>query len=263
MDFIAGIDWAAPAVLASLLAALIATLGLFSVWRSEEWAVRNSTYLAAFAAGVLLTTAVFLMPEGFKTTPLAPLLILLGYSLLYLINSIMTTGGDHQSAGALVSLMAIGFHSYIDGFEYGILFDHNIFLGIMASLGLVTHEFAEGVLLYVLLRLSKVPSSLALILAFVGAAVTTPLGAVTSQFVLVMVDPEMTGMLLSVAAGALLYVGATHLTEHMREGRRGSTIGAYALGMIFALGFNALNVADEGVRMDHQTIESTLPISPR
>ncbi len=46
---------------ASLVAALVTTIGIVVVQRHEDWGRQNSSYFAAFAAGVLVTVS-FLHP---------------------------------------------------------------------------------------------------------------------------------------------------------------------------------------------------------
>ena len=65
----------------------------------------------------------------------------------------------------------------------------------------------------------------ALGLAFLAAAVTTPLGTAVSYPVVSRIDPPVLGALLSLSAGALIYVGATHLLPRTeREPRRFSLV---------------------------------------
>ena len=233
-----------PAVAASLVAALIASAGLLAAATTTGWAERNAPYFTAFAAGVLVTTALTLLPEAAGATAAAPFAALLGYLVLYGVNL-----GFRESAGAIVApLMAIGLHSFVDGLEYGILFRHDTYVGLLASLGLIAHEFAEGVILYAVLRGAGLRATMALLGAFVGAALTTPLGALVSQPLLGALDATGLGLLLAGAAGALLYVGATHLPTHITRGRRGSLIAVYLLGVALSLSLSATHY---GLGEDH------------
>jgi zinc transporter ZupT len=238
------VDTASPAVLASLIAAALATLGLFAVWLKKDWMTTNSGLFSAFAAGVLITTALRLIPEGMESTQYAPYLVLFGYLFMYIINLVFkepTTGGF-----ALAPFFAIALHSFIDGLEYGILFEHDNYIGLIASVGLISHEFAEGVILFAILQKSGMNRSLAFIMAFIGAALTTPAGAVVAVNYLGDADHETIGILLSLAAGALLYVGATHLPKHMETTKSGKSILFYIAGIAVAL---AMNIAH------HKTFE--------
>ncbi|MEM9233053.1 MAG: hypothetical protein AAGA69_02300, partial [Pseudomonadota bacterium] len=220
------------AVLASLLAAVVATVGLIVVSINDEWATRNRVHFAAFAAGILVTTSLLLLPAAFRMNEYAPFVALAGYLFLYGINALFRQG----SGGMVIApLLAIGIHSFLDGFEYGILFDHDVFMGWIASIGLITHEFAEAVILYAVLRSGGVNAVAAWIGGFVGAAVTTPLGAVVSQYVLAGMPEADFSLFLAAAAGALLYVGATHLPTHAIDGMRSRVLISYLFGVALAL----------------------------
>ena len=226
------------AVAASLVAALIASLGLGAAVLTQGWAERNAPYFTGFAAGVLVTTALILLPEAARATPVAPFAALLGYLVLYGVN----LGFKRTSGAVLAPLIAIGLHSFVDGLEYGILFEHDAHTGLLASVGLIAHEFAEGVILYAILRGAGVRAGLALLGAFLGAAVTTPLGAIASQPLLGSLGEVGIGTLLAAAAGALLYVGATHLPTHLsREGRPGM-VAVYLLGVALSLSLSATHL---------------------
>ena len=235
------------AVAASLVAALIASLGLASAVMTSGWAERNAPYFTAFAAGVLVTTALTLLPEAGAATRAAPFAALLGYLVLYGVN----LGFKRSSGAVLAPLAAIGLHSFVDGLEYGILFEHDPYVGILASLGLIAHEFAEGIILYAVLRGAGVRAATALLAAFVGAALTTPLGAIASQPLIGALGETGIGLLLAGAAGALLYVGATHLPTHMTREGRGGMIAVYLLGVALSLSLSATHSGIEGHDHDH------------
>lgn len=220
-----------PAVLASLVAAFVATLGLVAVLVRDGWAERNQVYFTAFAAGILMTTALTLFPEALGASPNAPFFALAGYMALYGINLFSRL----TPALALTPLIAIGLHSFIDGFEYGILYTHDLHVGIIASVGLIAHEFAEGVILFSLMRASGAGRAWSLIGSFLGAAVATPVGAVASQSVLASATPEAVGMMLAAASGALLYLGATHLPMHLIRATRSTAVAAYVAGVLLAV----------------------------
>lgn len=232
------------AVLASLVAALIASAGLAASVLRGGWAVRNSAYFTAFAAGVLVTTALTLLPEASAATRMAPFAALGGYLTLYAINLIF-----RQSSGAAIApLVAIGLHSFLDGAQYGILFGHDAYLGLVASVGLIAHEFAEGIVLFAALRAAGLRMRGAAVGAFLGAAVTTPLGALASQPLLGTLHEGALGVVLGAAAGALLYVGATHLPTHLRGQSGWRIVLAYAFGVALSLSLALFHGAlhDEG-----------------
>lgn len=230
------VEWNSPALIASLIAAFMATLGLFCVWLNASFAEKYSGYFSAFAAGVLVMTALRLFPEGLAMTADAPYWALGGYLFLYMINALLRH--DPNAGVAVAPLLGIGLHSFLDGIEYGILYQHDLFIGLMASIGLILHEFAEGMILFAILRASGMKPGLAIIVAFFGAALTTPVGAIISVEYLHDAAPDILGILVSIASGALLYVGATHLTVHITNTNRFASVIVYVLGVIIAMGLS-------------------------
>ena len=227
-----------PAMLASFVAAGVACTGIFLTLVNRNWTERNSDGFAAFASGLLIATAVLhLIPESLAVSDLAPWLILAGYLILFttgLIFGVNKKAEDPSKIAMAAPIFGIGFHSFVDGLEYPVLFKYDIFSGLMATSGLILHELAEGVVVFALLRRAKVRTPVAVVLALVAAALTTPLGAFVSlQFVSTM-SQETVGALMSLAAGALLYVGAGHLPQHIRDKSKRSLWLIFLAGILVA-----------------------------
>jgi zinc transporter ZupT len=97
-------------------------------------------------------------------------------------------------------------------------------------------QVPEGIVTYVLLLRSSMGRRWAFWLAFVSAALSTPLGILISYPFVQQVDRSVLGSLLSLSAGALIYVGATHLLPAAeREARRYSLL-ALGAGIATAIG---------------------------
>ncbi len=237
MNAAINMDTATAALLASSLAALVATLGLVVVVFRAGFAERFSPYLASIAAGLLVATAIFLFPEAIESVNNAPVYVLFGYFILFTLNRTFnaSTTSENVPGSAIPPLLAIGLHSLIDGVEYGVLFSFDIYSAIIASFGLILHEFAEGVVLYVLLRHAGLGKATAFLLAFMGAALTTPLGTLLANYLIVGLDNTAFGIVTSMAVGALLYVGTTHLIDHLKDApNRGISMLLYLVGMLLA-----------------------------
>jgi zinc transporter ZupT len=118
-------------------------------------------------------------------------------------------------------MIGIGIHSFIDGVIYSVTFNVSIFTGILAAIGMVLHEFPEGIITFLLLQRGGFSRKKAIVWALIAAAFSTPLGTLISYPFIHRIDREILGLMLAFSAGVLLYVGATHLlpaVEH--EGRR-------------------------------------------
>jgi len=230
---------------ASLLAACVTTAGVFVIRHFELWGRRNTTYFACFAAGVLLSVSfLHIIPTAFALSPQAPVYLLAGYLAMHVLNRFLTAYVCDKPETAdyaigLVPMFGIGFHSFIDGIIYSITFTVSFFTGVLAALGMVLHEFPEGIVTYLLMIRGGFSKKAALALALLAAAITTPLGTLASFPVVSRIETPVLGALLSLSAGALVYVGATHLLPRAeREPRRFSLI-ALATGIVVAVGIVA------------------------
>ncbi len=202
---------------ASGTAAAVTSIGIYAIRRFETWAKRNSTYFICFAAGVLISASfLHLIPKAFAINPRAPVFLLVGYLFLHLFNRFVTAYVCERDPTALfalglVPMLGIGFHSFIDGVIYSITFTVGVPTGILATTGMVLHEFPEGIITYLLLLRSGFGERAALALSLLAAALSTPLGMLVSYPFISRFDQSLLGGLLALSAGALVYVGATHL----------------------------------------------------
>lgn len=230
------------ALTASLLAAAVTTAGILAIRRFEAWARGNVTYFACFAAGVLIAVSfLHIVPISFAMNAGAPTCLFAGYLLMHVFNRFLTAyvcdkPRTSEYALGLVPLVGIGFHSFLDGIVYSISFSVDMLTGTLVALGMVLHEFPEGVVTYTLLVRSGFSERRSFLLAFLAAAVTTPAGTIVSYPFISRIGPAMLGSLLALSAGALIYVGATHLLPRAeREPRRYSLV-ALAAGVLVAFG---------------------------
>jgi len=134
-----------------------------------------------------------------------------------------------------VPMLGIGLHSFIDGFIYSIAFSVSILTGYLATMGMVLHEFPEGIITYLLLVKGGFSERKAVVLAFLAAAATTPLGMLISYPLVSTIEEPTLGALLALSAGALVYVGATHLLPRAEQEKRKFSLVALAGGVLVAV----------------------------
>jgi zinc transporter ZupT len=230
------------ALAASLVAGAVTTSGICAIRRFEAWARQNITYFACFAAGVLIAVSfLHIIPRSFAMSPQAPMYVFAGYLFMLVFNRFLTAyvcdkPETAEYAIGLVPLVGIGFHSFLDGVIYAISFSVSMLTGTLVALGMVLHEFPEGIVTYTLLVRSGFSQRRSFLLAFLAAGLTTPLGTLASYSFVSQIDPPLLGLLLAFSAGALIYVGATHLLPRAeRESRRFSLV-ALAAGVLVAIG---------------------------
>jgi zinc transporter ZupT len=226
---------------ASVLAALVTSIGIFVVRHFEQWGRRNTAYFICFAAGVLISVSfLHIIPKAFSMNVRAPLYLFAGYFSLHLFNRFINAFVCDRAPEAhcdigLVTMLGIGFHSFIDGFVYSITFTVSVFTGLLAATGMVLHEFPEGIITYLLLIRGGLGERTALLFAFLAAALTTPLGMLVSYPYISQIDKPLLGALLAFSAGALVYVGATHLLPQAEREHRRYSLLALATGILVAV----------------------------
>jgi ZIP family zinc transporter len=173
--------------------------------------------------------------------PRASVWLLVGFLGLHLFNRFLTAfvcekdPGKQDYAIGVIPMLGIGFHSFIDGFIYSIAFTVSFLTGYLATLGMVLHEFPEGIITYLLLVRGGFSAREAMFLSFLAAAVTTPLGTLVSAPLISAIDRETLGALLSLSAGALVYVGATHLLPRAEQEHKKYSLVALAGGVAVAV----------------------------
>jgi zinc and cadmium transporter len=226
---------------ASTLAAAVTSFGIFTIRRYTEWGRSNTIYFICFASGVLISASfLHIVPKSFTMNPAAPFYLLAGFFSLLLFNRFVTAficekGRDEKYGIGLVPMLGIGFHSFIDGIVYSITFTVSIFTGALAAVGMVLHEFPEGIITYLLLIRSGFRERKAVWLAFLAAALSTPLGTLVSYPLINLIDASLLGALLALSAGALIYVGATHLLPQAEKESKRYSLLAFLAGIAVAV----------------------------
>jgi len=230
------------AFLVSSLAATVTAAGIYTIRNFEAWGRQNTAYFMCFAAGVLISASfLHLIPKSISMNPNAGVFILIGFLGLHFFNRFITAfvcekDPDKAEYGiGIVPTIGIGFHSLIDGFVYSITFTVSVLTGFLATAGMVLHEFPEGIITYLLLLRGGFSERTAWIMAFIAAALSTPVGMLVSYPFISEIDESLLGALLSLSAGALVYVGATHLLPKAQQENKKYSFVALAGGVLVAV----------------------------
>jgi zinc and cadmium transporter len=229
-------------LLTSTLACGVTTVGIYVIRRYELWANRNAVYFMSFAAGVLISVSfVHIIPKSFGMDDSAPVFLLLGFMGLYLFNRFLNVFVCHKQecpdlAMGVIPTLGIGFHSFLDGVIYSVTFNVSIFTGIVAAIGMVLHEFPEGIVTFVLLKRGGIEKRRAALYAFLAAGLSTPLGTLLSYPFIQEISRSALGVLLALSAGALVYVGASHLLPTVEKENKRYSLISLATGILVAVG---------------------------
>ena len=227
-------------LLASFLACVVTTIGIYVISRYERWGREYSAYFMSFAAGVLISVSfMHIIPRSFEMNSTAPMFLLAGFLAIYLSNRFLNLYICHEYecadyAVGVIPVLGIGLHSFIDGVIYSVTFNVSVFTGVLAAIGMILHEFPEGIVTFVLLERGGFSRRKSVTYAFLAAAISTPLGTLVSYPFINSISQSTLGMLLAISAGALVYVGASHLLPAVEREKRQYTVLALAAGVLVA-----------------------------
>jgi zinc and cadmium transporter len=228
-------------VLASFLACGVTTIGIYIITKYEQWGKEHSAYFMCFAAGVLISVSfMHIIPKSFQMNSAAPASLLAGFLAIHLINRLLSLYVCHEPgradhAAGVIPMLGIGFHSFIDGLIYSVTFNVSMFTGVLAAIGMVLHEFPEGIVTFVLLERGGFSRRRSASYAFLAAAVSTPLGTLVSYPFIRAISRPVLGILLALSAGALVYVGASHLLPAVEKESKKYSFLALAAGVLVAV----------------------------
>lgn len=222
-------------MVASFLACAVTTIGIVVISKYECWGKEHSAYFVSFAAGVLISVSfMHIIPKSFEMNETAPMFLLVGFLGIYLSNRLVKLYVCHEYdctdyVMGVIPMLAIGFHSFIDGFIYSVTFNVSILTGVLSAIGMVLHKFPEGIVTFVLLERGGFSRNRAAVYAFLAAALSTPLGALVSFPFIHTITQPTPGMLLAISAGALVYVGASLLLPAVEQEQKKYSFLALAL----------------------------------
>lgn len=212
-------------------------IGIFVMYKNSEWASKHKEHFMCFAAGMLITSAlVHAFPEAVEQTHFAGFAAVAGFMFMWLINKgAKNFTSDRNKAFGATALAGIGIHSLMDGIIYSVTFSASIATGMAAGVGLVAHEFAEGVMTFSMLIKAGVNKKKAFIVAFFVAALTTPVGAFISFPLIQTWTTGMTGLALGFVTGVLIYTSASHLLPEVENGNHSHSHISLFLGVSLAI----------------------------
>ncbi len=224
-----------------LIAAFVTTLGLLAVALRSDWSLKYADLFGLAAAGMLSTMAfLHIVPEAFALTDQAPIWLAGGFFggllLHHLIRTLFPEREESKlPSEAITPILAIAAHSFIDGVVYSVTFAASFAAGVFTALGLILHEFPEGVIAFAILRRHGVSNRMSFFWAFLAAAATTPLGVLVSGPFLYGLSDDALGGLFAVSAGLLIFVATGPLMAPLKDLPPGRGLASLAAGIGLAL----------------------------
>lgn len=211
-------------VLLSLLGGAVALIGGGVFLFIKKWSSVLSRYSVAFAAGVLVTVALIgLLPEvAHEVGESGFLVVLITFFGAYLFEQFACGLHHHDHDDGIgcttsVPLIIVGdtIHNFIDGVAIAAAYLVSPGLGVVTAVSTLLHEIPHeigdfGILMKVGWRKRKI-----LVVNLVSSLFTT-LGALMVYFL--NFSEGVIGVLLAVAAGMFLYLGASDFLPQANEG---------------------------------------------
>lgn len=230
-----------PPAIASFLACAVTTIGIYVISKHRKWGEKHVGYFMCFAAGILLSISfIHIIPKSFElsenTNPkLAPTFLLAGFLLLRVFSELMKESSSRKKAIGIIPTAGIALHSFVDGIIYSVAFTVSTLTGTLATIGMVLHEFPEGIITFLFLIEGGFNKKKSLLYAFLAAAISTPLGMLVSYPFISSLRGPILGMLLALSAGALIYIGASHLLPEAEKEHKKYSLLALGLGVLVAI----------------------------
>lgn len=224
-----------------LIAAFVTTLGLLAVAMRSDWSLRYADFFGLAAAGLLATMAfLHIIPKAFALTDDAPIWIAGGFFGGLLLHNVIQSliperEGAKLPAVTITPVLAIAAHSFIDGVVYSVTFAASFAAGVFTALGLILHEFPEGVIAFAILRRGGVSNRMSFLFAFLAAAATTPFGVLVSGPFLHQTGESVLGLLFALSAGLLLFVATGPLMAPLKQVPASRGLASIATGIALAV----------------------------
>ena len=204
----------AYALIASISSVIGGLLPIYTRLRNVR-----TNYLIGFAAGVLISTAVFeMLPEAVLESNAAivnPLA--LGFFSLYLleksvmIHACKETECDVHTSG-WIGMIGLGLESMLDGIAIAVGYITQPALGLIIAFAVAVHELPVGFSTSVIMMRSLFSRKNTLLALFLTSFLTV-VGALIAGFF----PQEYFGEILAFAAGTFIYIGASDLLPHAHE----------------------------------------------
>jgi zinc transporter, ZIP family len=183
--------------------------------------------LLGFSSGAVLGVALFdLLPEtilaGDAPSRMMPM-VAAGFLAFFALERVtaLHRGREHahmaysheQELGAMAAA-GLALHSFLDGFAIGVGFQSSLAIGMLIALGVIAHDFSDGLNTVTVVLAHDNPVGRAIIWLAIDMA-TPVVGAVTATVIPLPVT--LVPWLLALFAGSFLYIGASDLLPEARE----------------------------------------------
>lgn len=223
-----------------LLSAVAGASDLVSGWWTLRRAPgeRDTRYVLAIAAGLVIAAAFFELLPSVKLERHAPVL-LLGFVTFYLLEKVVMLHScgeaechSHRIGAAAVVGMALD--NFVDGAGIAVGFQQGrLAVGLTVTLAVVVHEIPQGIASAVIMRAAGWSNRRAT-LTLLAAGLLYPLGALLGGNL----STDLQAAVLAFVAGSFLYVGSGDLLPEAHKRFNWKVIAMVVLGMALMYGLH-------------------------
>lgn len=227
----------------AISALIVNSIGIYVIYRNMKWVEKYKEYFMCFAAGVLISAPLIsAFPEAIEKNHNAGFAALIGFVFMLFSNKLIKHHTKQEElAFGITAIQGIGIHSLLDGIIYTVTFSASIFTGLASGIGLVIHEFTEGVITFSVLVKGGIKTKKAILYAFLVAGLTTPVGAFVAYPLVKRLSDSTLGLALGFVVGVLIYISAAHLLPEAKAHEKKHSMVALCLGIVLSLGMSFLH----------------------
>ena len=227
----------------AISALIVNSIGIYVIYRNMKWVEKYKEYFMCFAAGVLISAPLIsAFPEAIEKNHNAGFAALIGFVFMLFSNKLIKHHTKQEElAFGITAIQGIGIHSLLDGIIYTVTFSASIFTGLASGIGLVIHEFTEGVITFSVLVKGGIKTKKAILYAFLVAGLTTPVGAFVAYPLVKRLSDSTLGLALGFVVGVLIYISAAHLLPEAKAHEKKHSMVALCLGIVLSLGMYFLH----------------------
>ena len=208
-------------IISTIIISLASLVGIFFISIREKVLKKIILNLVTFATGVLLGGALLhLVPEAFKANIDAPLWILTGILLFFILEKFLFWRHCHDGVCEIhpvsyLNLIGDGVHNFVDGTIIAAAFVTNFKLGITISIIALAHEVPQEIGDFGILVYGGFTKARALLYNLI-CAMTCVVGGICAYFFATKIE-NLTPILIAFAGGNFLYMALVDLLPEFRK----------------------------------------------
>jgi len=208
-------------IISTVLISLMSLVGIFFISIKEGTLKKIVSRLVVFATGVLLGGAlIHLIPEAFELSANAPLWVLAGVVLFFILEKFLFWRHCHNGVCEIhpvryLNLFGDGIHNFVDGTVIAAAFVADFRLGVVTSIVALAHEIPQEIGDFGILVYSGLSRGRALFFNLI-CGTTCVLGGIVTFFFATRIT-NLAPILIAFAGGNFLYMALVDLLPAFRR----------------------------------------------